>query len=370
MARAANPKADADRWRGIHQHGPNLRAVVSRGRGVPPVRKIFPKGTPLEAIQEWREDVRAELRLGRKQRARLGGFADDAKRYLRDSGVQALTTFKQRAKHIALWSIELGDVPRADITAGMIRAVRDRWKSEPGRGKTGGPLAAATINKRLNALSNVWTVLDGSRAPNPCHDVEDLPTPEAKPRAQSYDVIEQILAAVPDLGRSVKGQRRQSGSATRVRLRCFAYSPITPIQMKQLRPQDIDLKRGRLRLPERAKGAGAAAAWIPLPPQGIAAFRDFDRMKLYGKFAHDAVGVSFRRAARRVGVSMRLYDLRHSYLTFVFRTTGNRQAVSEHGQHASWSTSERYTIEAQDDVRAHNAAPVIEAFAQRLSGRR
>ena len=63
------------------------------------------------------------------------------------------------------------------------------------------PLSASSVNHRLRAIANLWTVLDGRHAPNPARDVPELLEPDHPPRALSYPVLEAILAEWSDAGR-------------------------------------------------------------------------------------------------------------------------------------------------------------------------
>lgn len=346
------PRRDED-WTGIYQHGAGWRAVVSQGRGRPPIVRHFSKDTTLHEMQEWRADVRAAYRVHRKQRATAGTFEADAQRYLR--AVTGLATFTDRKREIAVWIDVFQQRRRDTIRPADIREVRDRWAREPrgqdDAGKPLPPLGPGTINKRLRALSNVWTVLDGRRAPNPVRDVDELTEPELTPRALTYDTIATIIAAMPDRGRATKGKTVPTISKSKVRVRCMAYSQITPKQLAQLTRAHLDLTRGRLRLPARAKGRGAAAVWVPLSPAAIEAFTDFDRHDLYGPFSQRSLRKSWARAIATAQLPpARPYDLRHTYASAVYRATRSRDAVQQLLQHASWTTSERYALEAEADV--------------------
>lgn len=344
------------KWTGIYQHGSGWRAMVSRGRNRQKAQRHFPAETPLEEMQAWRADEQARQRLAKRTRAHHGSFAGDAKRYLKL--VAGLPTIKDRTREIAVWIGVFEGRQRDRITSGEIRAQRDLWATTPRSDKDERPLAAGTINRRLRALSNLYTVLDGPRAENPVRDVDELREPDPQARALPYETIAAIIEALPDRGRPRKGRKAPKVSESKVRIRCLAYSQITPQQLKVLTPADLDLPNARLRLPARAKGRGAAAVWVPLLPEAVKAFDDFDRLKLYGRFSQRSLRKSWTRAAKKAGASgARPYDLRHTFGTLVYRATGSREAVQQLLQHAEWSTSARYAMGAEDEVRfAHGAA--------------
>jgi len=351
------------RWRGIYPHGAGWRAVVSRGRSLPLLTRHFPADTPLRAMQDWRRDEQAKARLARKRRPLSGTFAVEAKRYL--SLVVGLPTIDDRRREVAHWIAAFGDRRRETLTAGEIRAQRDRWTTAPRSATDRRPVSAGTINKRLRALSNLYAVLDGPRAPNPARDVDELREPVAEARAVDYAVIARIIKAMPDRGRPRKGHAPPDVSATKLRVACLAYCQITPKQLKALTPSDLDLAAGLVRLPARAKGRGADAVWVPLLPKAVGAFRAFDAANLYGPFSQHSLRKSWSRAAQKAGApGVRPYDLRHTYGTLVYRATHSREAVQQLLQHGSWETSARYAMGAEDDVRLGHARAVVKHFGK------
>lgn len=345
---------------GIYQHGAGFRAVVSMGHGKPPVMKQFPPTATVADMQNWREDTRAHLRVSRKRRATRGSFEGDALRYLET--VKAMPTIKERKYEIGLWTKEFGTRNRDTITAAEIRAVRDRWMITK-RGPKQPPIANATVNKRLRALSNLFTVLDGRRSENPVRDVPELREPKPVARAMSYENIAAIIAAMPDRGRPGKGGIVPTVSYTKIRVRCLAYCQITPRQLATIKRPDLDLVNGRLRLPARKKGRGADALWVDLLPEALKAFKDFDANDLYGKFSQQSLRHSWQHAAAKLNLrNVRPYDMRHTYGSMIYRATKNRAAVQELMQHSQWSTSARYALSAMDEVRAGHSAQVLKQF--------
>ena len=125
--------------------------------------------------------------------------------------VQALPTFKTRKNDIERWIAIFGTRQRDTITSTEIRGQRDTWMKQP-RAKDKPPYAASTINHWLRALSNLWTVLDGRRAPNPVRDVPEVIEPDPLPRALSFTTIDAILDHMAIVSRSPKGVPRQGTS--------------------------------------------------------------------------------------------------------------------------------------------------------------
>lgn len=335
-------------YTGIHRHGAGWRAVVSLGRRGK-LMQYFPKGTDIRAMQDWRKDEQAKARLTRG-RAPKGSFEADVARYL--LLVKGLTTIADRKRDMARWVTLFGRRRRDTITSGEIRAIRDTWLRAP-RAPGLPPLAANTVSKRLRALSNLYTVLDGPRADNPVRDVEEPREPEPQARAMPAEMIAAILADLPDHGRAAKGKKRPTFSATKIRIQCMAACQITPKQLGQLTRADLDLAGQRIHLPARAKGRGAAAVWVGLLPDAVTAFTEFDARNLYGPFSQHSLRQSWARAVKRLKLPrVTPYQLRHTMGRLIYRATGDRGAVQKMLQHASWETSERYIGEAADEVLA------------------
>jgi integrase len=361
---------------GIHRHASGWRAVVSRGRGLAPIKRFFPGATPVATMQAWREDERAKLRLRRKARAISGTFEADATKYLR--AVTSMTTYKTRKKDIELWIEIFGRTMREDITAADIRAVRERWIADPrGVDDDGKPLpayAASTINHRLRALSNLWTVLDGRRAPNPVREVPEVQEPDALPRAIDYAIIEQVLEALPDRGQppprapGTAKAKRPTVSKSKARLRVLAYTGLTYAQLGRMQPSDVDLDGAAMLVRRRAKGKGAKPNKLPLMPKAVEAFRALAAADAWGPFSSASIRKSFLRACARVrktGVALghvRPYDLRHSLGTLVTRATGSTKTAQLLLQHTTDETTLRYALDAVDEALQSQMAKVTARF--------
>lgn len=329
--------------------------------------KRFASDTRPADIRAWRRATRDRLQQRleqhRQHRADLHGtpgtFRADALRYL--LAVQAMTTYTERVRDIGLWVAIFGDRPRHGIQAHEIRTVRDRWLTVgPKRvwQKVNGvgqwvdearPLAASTVNHRLRALSNLWTVLDGRHAPNPVREeVPEVDEPAEVPRALDYQTIRLILDAMSDQGQALKGKgNRRTYSLAKVRARVMAWTGVTPKELGKIEPTDIRWEDAFLLVPARRKGRGAPGRIVPLGPEGVAALRDFDRLGAYGRFTTRVVLRSWQLACRAVlGRPVRLYDLRHSFVTGIVRATGNLDAAQLLAGHTDRRTTRRYGLSA------------------------
>jgi integrase len=342
--------------KGARRHGLGWQASVFV-KGVGRSFQPFPLQSTQAEIDEWRRGERARLELQREaldRGAPAGTFAADAKRYL--ASVKAMKDFKNRAYDISLWVDVFGSRRRATIKAHEIRAQRDRWltvgpKRVYDRRRQAWtlvpePLAASTVNHRLRALENLFTVLS-PQGYNPVRDVPEADEPDEQDRSIPYDVIEMILAAMPDRGRGLKGQPRSTISKSKARLRLMAHTGLTPGQIMALTPADIDAELPAVRVPRRHKGRGAPGGWRPFSADAVPALRAFIAADAWGSFSRDAMRQSWQRACHRLGLPrIRPYDLRHSFVATTLDDTGDLKAAQHLAGHADSRTTERYAQRA------------------------
>lgn len=347
--------------RGIRRHGLGWQAEV-RVTGQPRAIRQFPLATPPAEMQRWRRAEQGRLRSLRPQHG-AGSFAADARNYL--AARRAMPGIAERKRHIDLWVAIFGERPRSSVQAWEIRVVRDQWLLEgprrewrawrtDGDDRPGGrwvdvpgPLSASQVNKRLRALQNLYTVLDGRHAPNPAREVPEATEPDPEARGLPYDVIEAILSQMPDRGRPADGTRAPH-SLTKARLRCIAYTGLSHAQLANIDlVRDVDAAAGAIRTPRRAKGRGRAAEWRPVPAEGIAALETLRALGGGGRFSRSAMWKSFQRAAAKLDLhGLRPYDLRHSYATETLAKLGDVKLTQMLMGHSSGQTTLRYTMGA------------------------
>lgn len=337
---------------GIRRHGSGWQTSVEfRGERL---FEQWPIDASLSEMQEWQKDARAELRLLAKARPSAGTFESDARKYIRRPDIKALATYSERVQHIEEWVRVFEGRRRRAITVQMIEAQRDAWLTEG--------FAGASVNKRLRALSNLWTKLDGRRAPNPVCEVSECEETAATARGLPYDVIEAILDAVPEVhegktkaGVFTRGKGIARPSQTKARLRVIAYTGLSHSQIKKLTPADVDLKAGTVRVIARRKGRKAQRAHqqplpqlLPLSSQhAIDAFARFAELNCWGPFSNSSMWKSFRRACERIGLEgLKPYDFRHSFLSLVYQETKDLRVTGTFGGHRSERTTRRYTLAA------------------------
>ena len=268
--------------------------------------------------------------------AERGTFAKDAERYLR--AVAAMPTFKEREKHVTLWTAEFGTRARHSITTADVDTVLSRWLNDG--------LSASTVRNRRTVLLHLWNRLDGPEAQNPVRRALKPVLPDAEARALTYGQIEAILAAMPDVGQGLRGKSRDDASKTKARIAVIAYTGLPHSLVKQLTPGCVDWQLGLVTVPRRHKGRGVKARTLKLTDAGLAALQHFSVLECWGPFSNSSMIKSFHRACVAAGYpKARVYDLRHSYATELYRRTGDPKATAEMLLHAPSSRMMgRYTI--------------------------
>lgn len=339
----------------------------------------------LVELRARRDDHRAAVRQAPARGAKAGTFAEDARlKYL--PAVRAMPGYAERVYHIELWIREFGDRARASIERWEIAKVRDRWLTrgpklrclpwdaehpKPKGCRTGRwievdePLSASQVNNRLRALENLWTVLDGRRADNPVREAGEAPEPEPIARGLSYDIVEAILAQLPDRGVGERGMERSDVSLTKLRLRVIAYTGFSHGELAGITADDLHLKAEPpwVWVGGRQKGKGTKGTAQPLTDAGADALRALATAGGLGPFSADSMRKSFRRACKKLDlVGLSPYAFRHSYASeLLAQTDGNVGITQMLMRHKDPRTTLRYAKMAID--------PVLLAAVQRVAAR-
>ncbi len=309
-------------------------SVIVTARGMRREER-FPVNVELKTLKDRRDELRVTLRRVAPAAGR-GTFAADAERYLQ--AVAAMPTIAERRKHIELWSAEFGQRARHSIETPEIDAILSRWLNVG--------LAPSTVRNRRSALLHLWNRLDGTAAPNPVRAALKPQLPEPEARALPYPTIAKILDAMPDVGQGIRGKARDDASKTKARLAVVAYTGLPHALLKRLTPDCIDWRAGTVTVPRRHKGKGAKSRRLPLTARGLAALRRFADLECWGPFSNSSMIKSFHRACDTAKVPrVRVYDLRHSFATELYRQTGDPKATAEMLMHAPSSRMmDRYTL--------------------------
>lgn len=327
--------------KGIRRKGAGWQVFV-RVRGQL-VTQQYQLDTPVSEMQDWRRDQRQTIERDSPAPSR-GTFESDATLYL--TKVKAMPSYADRARDIGCWSEVFRGRRRRTIKSHEIRGARDAWLAD---------LAASTVNHRLRALSNLWTVLDGRRAPNPVREVPEAKEPDPEPRAISFELARAILDALPDRGYATKDQKRPPLSKTKARLRVEVWTGLTHIELAHLERRDWDEVAGTLFVRGRQKGGGGASRLIPMTREGRSAMTAFNEANAWGPFQRSSLHQSFRRACQVVAkkkttsaetkvilAGLRPYDFRHTHATAVYRASGDAHAAATVLGHRSRQTTDRY----------------------------
>jgi integrase len=315
----------------------------------------FPGDTPIEELRAWREDQ--ITKFGGTQ-TEAGSFGADIVTYL--GRVAAMPSYAQRAAHLALWARELGrDRTRRSITTDEIDGILQGWLQTR---------APGTVRKRRTALQSFFAKMNGkkSRDVNPVKAADNPAVPKPEARSIDYLLIAAAIAAMPDHRDTKKGLPRRV-NLSKIRARVLAYTGIPPGLLKQVKPTDLQLTAGTLRVVPRHKGAGVEARTLPLIADGLDAFKAFHAAHAYGPFATESLNRSFKRGCAKAGLdpkAVHLYDLRHSFLTELYRVKQDLATVARFGLHAEGSrVTARYAKGANQAVDAEAAKALGQALA-------
>lgn len=338
--------------------------VGDRKTGPRPKEKRFPAGTAPRVMKRWQEDQRAELRRQDLRPVR-GTLADDVERYLKLVQPR-LVSFKDREYDLRRWLPRFGHRHRHTLDPKELQTQLNEWRLSS--------LSAQTCNLRRTALSHLFTTLDGKRAWNPVSDIPKFERPEPQPHALPYEVIRSTF----DVMRP---------NATKARLMLIAYGGFRPSEVMRAIPEDVEPFVG---LPEpfcyKRTGKKGRPVMVPLPPEGIEAWRLFINRNAWGHFAHENINRDWKAAMRRAGQAriekmkeegaevgileaarraftpVRCYSLRHSYATqLLLKGTDDLALVQEALGHRDARTTRIYTTVK---VNPRLIAAVRKAFGQ------
>lgn len=344
---------------GIYEDATGIQAQVQSGHGKDNtqrflVRHFKSREETIRAAKRWQRRRLAELAKTAPERpvSQRGTLKADVPRALalipkgdRRNGLDIL---------LATWlETDLASKSRADITREDVKKQLAAWGSEGGR--TGEGYAASTLNHRLSALRTVYRELDGPEAYDPTKGIGKFKEPEPEPRGVPIEVASAILARIKDRGGKKKPVLE---TKARIRLQVILFTGLPHATVMRIKPEHIDWTDASLLATPRRKGKGARARRLPLLPQAVEALREFDRTGCYGAFSTSPVRRAWIRArdavvetiedpgARALIAQLRPYDLRHSFLTEVFRHSGDHRSTGELGMHADDRSTHRYTLAA------------------------
>ena len=311
----------------------------------------FPADTPQTQISDWIREQRGAVKWTADRAAVKGTFdADVETDYLPQ--VSHLASFRERAIDIRRWAVLFAGRNRNTIKAIEIRKHLSAWAAggETGRRNRHGhilparPLSESSLNHRLSALSNFYTLLNGKRGYNPCLDVDRFKEPDRKINAIDFKWVRKILAELP------------ADNINGAIVRCLAWTGMRPSQLNRVKRADVDLDHSTIWVPA-AKGGRSNP--IALPKAGVRAFRRLIKFSDAGdyRFAEQREGPNergfgqpnvnywLRKAAAQAQYPNKItsYWLRHSLATHMLEKGASTREVQHQLTHSSLELIERYT---------------------------
>ena len=287
--------------------------------------KVFPARTPITKIQLWRLQQRSAIQPRHSKEGKAGTLDSDIDEHL--AARRNETTASERKRILKLWSHELGgDRLRSSIKRSEIELVVNRWLE---RG-----LSPGTIEVRLSALQSLWNWIEGREGPNPVRAVRRPRRDPVQARGLPPTQVQALLEALPE-------------GPVRTICKVMAWTGLAHQQIRELQPSDIRWESSELRTRGRRKGKQAAARIVPLLERGLEALREFDDQNLYGYVPNQEIWIAVKRAGYAIGEpNVRPYDLRHSFATLMYESTGDLSATSYLLGHSSIKTTLRYALNA------------------------
>lgn len=276
--------------------------------------KRFPPSATIDEMRSWRDRKRRELGGTKADR---GTLAHDAMRYL--AAVDAMISYVQREADINAWLAVFGHRSRAGLRPDEIRAQLHAWKTSG--------LAGSTVNHRRSALSHLYTVLDGKSAWNPLREIPPFKEPAPVARGVPMATVRRILRKMPR-------------SATKARLTWLAWTGMRPSELTRLTPSDVDARRKLARV---STAKGGRPREIPLHRAARAAWREIVKRKALGPFSLASARHSLLLACQKANVTpIRIYDLRHSFLSAMRAGGADLADVQALAGHSSIRLTARY----------------------------
>lgn len=341
----------------------NIRTLPSGSRQAMPRIKgklikprTYPAGTPDSEILAWIE----EQQRTHGGDVEAGSIEADATAYVAKPEVKRLATIKQITTHLGLWLDALGrDRTSRSVTTDELNAVIVSWLDAG--------LATETVRKRCTSLQSCLETMCPTHK-NPFHKSLKPKLPlKLEARGVDLVLVERILAAMPDT--------RTDGAPSLGKIVCrlMTYTGLAPESLNEIAETDLVLVGSApyYRV-ARSKVESVEPRTFPLAdnPDALAAFRDFHRVKGYGRVKVKSASAAWRKARVKVGGEarrVRLYDIRHSFLTQAYRVTRDLATVARLAMHADGSKmTARYARGANGEV----DAAAIAAFTASLHARR
>lgn len=311
----------------------------------------FPLGTPLERLIRKRRDLLDDA--GTIQRR--GTLTADIDAFL-------LTVPEGRRRdelttELEHWRRVFGSRASLDIKSIEIKQQLAAWLVKSPNGK---PFSRKHCNNLLHSLRAVYTATYG-RANNPALEVPIFRVRYDDVRSIPDEVIDLIINGMPDRGQPANGVVPDVNKS-KLRLMVMRHTGFSQAMLKRVRPHDLDFRKKEIYVTTRLKGAGVESTTLKMTDKAVAAFRALVQADGLGTFSTRSLAHAWRRAVIRAKQTWmeqeakkkqprpwplhdgdRVYDLRHSFGTWILVETGDLQATAEMLRHKNLNTTRRYT---------------------------
>jgi site-specific recombinase XerD len=353
----------------VYADGSGWSAVARAGDLVREQR--YEPGTSMKTIRSWQRDTERELRklLGTPTGERRLTLTQDIETYLTE---KTMASIADRERDLRAWIPWFGHRRRHTLRTRELDAQLRRWRVLD-------RLSASSVNHRRDALSDLFTVLDGPEATNPVKGciwcARAKPIPQAIDRARIQRVLE---AMDPD-------------RKTRWRLSLMHWTGMRPSQMGRLAgPEDFHIGTRAFELeihgaPRRVpavlvpSGKGGDPVMFPLTAEGEAVARAFLRTDAFWRPPARQPGAppktprvtwscpsAYKRivaAATKIGERpFTVYTIKHSFATALRRTGTDLADIQDMLGHADIASTRIYApavnakhVEALDRLRRDDA---------------
>lgn len=311
-------------------------------------RDHYLEGRRAAWFRDERKRVQAREQLAAERQAEATDvLRSDVRAYLKT--IESESHRRNAAGYLAHWEATFGERQRNTITE---LEVKERFAQIN--------KAPSTKNHIRRELFVFYQTMNGKTGYNPVLNLKAVREHYLDARALPYEIIEKILAALKP-------------TPAKARLMVMAYTGLPQTLIAKLRPIDFNPDARRLYVRPRRKGAGVEGREIPLSPAGVEALKELARLNAFGPFQNRQLSNTFAHGIRTSGVTVpegtRPYDLRHSFLTEVYRETGDLTATSELGIHATLEQTKRYAQGALSE-RATKAIAGVPRFSATTTGRK
>ena len=276
---------------------------------------------------------------------------------------------ENRRRECQAWiAAQFGQLTRHEITPAQIATQCEVWRSAG--------IAASTINHRLTSLRAVYKF----------HDHDAGPCVKVKRQKERRDVrvIPQSVVEAVLMQLSLVHVSPKKGTRTLVpnsaRIMVMARTGLPPEQIRRLLPGDVNLKTRTMFIRARKKGAGVPGRSLPFTHAAALAFEAMHFTNAWGPFSTASLFHHFTRARTRAQrawcvhcgpwpapANFHPYDLRHAFLTEVYRRTRDLRVTAELGLHADMTMTAIYAQAAVTDT-ANAARDLLDGVAPRGSG--